>query len=73
MRAFVENLEDVMIDVCAAHGVEAVGRLKDETGVWVGDRKIGQIGIRVSRGCGAPRAAAASVWSRCLLSMTLTK
>lgn len=54
VREFVETLEDVMIDVCAYHGVGACGRQKDQTGVWVDDRKIGQIGIRVSKGCVEP-------------------
>ncbi|GBG74272.1 hypothetical protein CBR_g18683 [Chara braunii] len=49
-RAYVEALEDVMVDVAALYGVQARGRLSHMTGVWVGDRKIGAIGIRVSRG-----------------------
>lgn len=56
-----------MIDVSALHGVEARGRLKDQTGVWVGERKIGQIGIRVSRGCAALAASRRAKRSTALL------
>jgi len=45
---YVRHLEDVMIRVSAAFGVEA-GRLEGFTGAWVGDSKIGAIGVRISR------------------------
>lgn len=51
VRAYVEGLEDVMVEVCKLHGVDARGRMDKETGVWVqGLRKIGAIGVRVSSG-----------------------
>lgn len=50
VRRYVEGLEDVMVRVCALHGVEARGRMVKETGVWVQDRKIGAIGVKVSSG-----------------------
>lgn len=51
VRAYVEALEDVMVEVCKMHGVDARGRMEKETGVWVqGLRKIGAIGVRVSSG-----------------------
>ncbi|KAG0555583.1 hypothetical protein KC19_12G179900 [Ceratodon purpureus] len=51
VRAYVEGLEDVMVEVCKMHGVDARGRMEKETGVWVqGLRKIGAIGVRVSSG-----------------------
>jgi lipoate-protein ligase B len=51
VRAYVEGLEDVMVEVCKMHGVHARGRMEKETGVWVqGLRKIGAIGVRVSSG-----------------------
>jgi lipoyl(octanoyl) transferase len=37
-----------MIGVCADYGVTA-GAVAGLTGVWVGDEKIGAIGIRISR------------------------
>lgn len=51
--AHVRRLEDVMIAVCADVGLEAT-RVEGRSGVWlVGggqpDRKVGAIGIRVSR------------------------
>jgi len=37
-----------MIRVCAGYGLTA-GRVKGLTGTWIGDEKIGAIGIRISR------------------------
>ncbi len=53
--AYVRRLEQLMIDVCEDLGVVGAGRVEGRSGVWfeAGDgkpeRKIGQIGIRVSR------------------------
>ena len=53
--AYVRRVEDLLIDVCAEFGV-AAGRVEGRSGAWVRadgrgiDRKIGAIGIRVSRG-----------------------
>jgi len=49
VHAYVRGLERVMIESLGAHGV-AAGVVEDETGVWVGERKIGSIGVHVSRG-----------------------
>ncbi|KAI4304843.1 hypothetical protein MLD38_040307 [Melastoma candidum] len=46
-RRYVENLESTMIELASLDGVEAHPRRSAETGVWVGDRKIGAIGIRI--------------------------
>jgi lipoyl(octanoyl) transferase len=51
---FVRLMEEALIGVCAAYGARA-GRVAGLTGVWVGAdderaRKIGAIGIHVSRG-----------------------
>ena len=51
---FVGRLEDAMVAALAEEGVPgARGRAQDGrefTGVWVGDRKIGSIGLHVSKG-----------------------
>jgi lipoate-protein ligase B len=52
VMAFVGQLERVMADALAEEGIDARGRAhegREFTGVWVGDRKIGSIGIHVSR------------------------
>jgi lipoyl(octanoyl) transferase len=46
--AFVRGVEQTMIDTLAEYGIEA-GRIPKLTGVWVGDRKIGAIGVHISR------------------------
>lgn len=46
---YVDLLEAVMIACCEDFGV-AVGRDERNRGIWVGDNKIGSIGIRVRRG-----------------------
>jgi lipoyl(octanoyl) transferase len=48
VHRYVRDIEEVMIRVCATYGVDA-GRIPGLTGVWVGDEKIGAIGIRMSR------------------------
>ena len=45
---YVRDLEEVMIRGCASYGVQA-HRLDGLTGTWVDDRKIGAIGVRISR------------------------
>ena len=50
---YVRRVEAGLIDVCARHGI-ATGRVDGRSGVWIrdaaGERKLGQIGIRVARG-----------------------
>jgi lipoyl(octanoyl) transferase len=48
VHRYVRDLEEVMIRVCADYGVTA-GRIKGLTGTWVGEEKIGAIGVRISR------------------------
>lgn len=48
VHRYVRDLEDVMIRTCADYGVRA-GRITGLTGAWVGDQKIGAIGVRISR------------------------
>ncbi len=47
--AYVRGLERTMIEALGEHGVMA-GLSEGQTGVWVGGRKIGSIGVHVSRG-----------------------
>jgi lipoyl(octanoyl) transferase len=47
--AFLRTMEGAIIQALADEGVEAEVR-EGLTGVWVGDRKIGSIGLHVSRG-----------------------
>lgn len=48
VKWYLERLEEVMIRVCALHGVDAARR-PGMTGAWVGAEKIGAIGVRVER------------------------
>ena len=48
VHRYVRDLEEVMIRTCADHGVTA-GRVPGMTGTWVGDTKIGAIGVRIAR------------------------
>jgi len=47
--SYVRRMEQVMVESLAAHGVVAAPG-EDLTGVWAGERKIGSIGVHVSRG-----------------------
>jgi lipoate-protein ligase B len=49
VHAYVRGLERVAITALAERGVEA-GTVEGLTGIWVGERKIGSIGVHVSRG-----------------------
>ncbi|EGD55799.1 lipoyl(octanoyl) transferase LipB [Gordonia neofelifaecis] len=50
---YVRRLEEALIRVAARHGV-ATGRVEGRSGVWIrdaaGERKLGQIGIRIAKG-----------------------
>lgn len=50
---YVRRIESALIAVCAAHGVTTT-RVDGRSGVWIrdgrGERKLGQIGIRVAKG-----------------------
>ena len=48
-RRFVEALEEAMVRACGDFGV-AAGRQADHRGAWVGERKIGAVGVHLSRG-----------------------
>jgi lipoyl(octanoyl) transferase len=48
VHGYVHDLEEVIIRVARDFGVEAE-RIEKLSGVWVGDRKLAAIGIRISR------------------------
>ena len=48
VHRYVRDLEEVMIRVCAGYGLGA-DRIKGLSGAWIGDEKIGAIGVRISR------------------------
>jgi lipoyl(octanoyl) transferase len=48
VHRYVRDVEEVMMRTCADYGVDA-RRIDGLTGAWVGDRKIGAIGVRISR------------------------
>jgi lipoic acid synthetase len=47
---YVSRLEQLVIDVLGDLGLPGAGRLLGAPGVWIGDRKICAIGVRISRG-----------------------
>jgi lipoyl(octanoyl) transferase len=48
VHRYVRDLEEVMIRTCRDYGIEA-GRVPGLSGCWVGQQKIGAIGVRLSR------------------------
>ena len=48
VHRYVRDLEEVMIRTCAEYGILA-GCVSGLTGVWVGNEKIGAIGVRIAR------------------------
>jgi lipoate-protein ligase B len=48
LHRWLRDLEETMIRVCGSFGVEG-RRFPPHTGVWVGDRKIAAIGIKIRR------------------------
>lgn len=48
VHRYVRDLEEVMIGACADYGIEA-RRIPGLTGCWVGETKIGAIGVRIAR------------------------
>ena len=48
VRRYVSGLEEVMIRMAAAYGLQA-GRIAGLNGTWIEDRKIGAVGVRIRR------------------------
>jgi lipoyl(octanoyl) transferase len=48
VHRYVRDLEEVMIRTCADHGL-AARRVDGLTGAWLGDDKVGAIGVRIAR------------------------
>ena len=48
-RRFVEALEEAMVLTCGDLGVEAA-RHPEHRGAWIGSRKVGAVGVHLSRG-----------------------
>jgi lipoyl(octanoyl) transferase len=49
IRRYVRDIQEVLIRAARDFGVDAEPRGGDFVGVWVGDEKLGAIGVRVSR------------------------
>lgn len=57
-RAYVEGLEDAVAAAARAFGVPtAAGRVPGAPGVWVADRKLAAVGVRISGGVATHGAA----------------
>jgi len=48
VRKYVASLEETMIRTCADFGL-AAGRVEGLNGTWIGERKVGAVGVRISR------------------------
>jgi lipoyl(octanoyl) transferase len=50
VRPLVEGIERAIVATLATWGIEAFGR-RDAPGVYVGQRKVASVGLRIRRGC----------------------
>lgn len=48
VHRYVRDIEQALIEAVATFGIRA-GRVEGLTGIWVGDRKLAAIGVRISR------------------------
>lgn len=48
VRRYVASLEETMIRTCANFGL-AAGRVEGLNGAWIGECKVGAVGVRISR------------------------
>lgn len=50
VHAHVDAIEQVLIDALGDLGLAGAGRRDGHPGVWIGDRKIAAVGVRITRG-----------------------
>ena len=50
VRQLVTLIEQAMIDTLAQYGLQAIAKAK-APGVYIADRKIGSVGLRIKKGC----------------------
>ena len=48
LHRYVRRLETILLEVCARLGVVGAGRADFHAGIWVGDRYLAALGVRVS-------------------------
>ena len=48
--AYVRSVEQVLIDALGDLGLERAGRLDGYPGVWIGERKLAAVGVKLTRG-----------------------
>lgn len=46
---YLRKIEEALIQLAASYGIEA-GRVEGLTGIWVSDKKLAAIGVRLNRG-----------------------
>lgn len=53
IHAYLRNFEDAIVETLKSYGIESVGKSlqgkEEETGVWVGNKKIASLGIAVRK------------------------
>ena len=49
LHAYVETLEQLLIDVAASYGV-AAARWPCRPGIWVGEQKLAAVGVKITHG-----------------------
>lgn len=49
-RAWVEGLERTVVATAGVYGVQARGQVPGRTGVWVEERKVAALGVKISHG-----------------------
>ena len=50
VMSYLRNLEEVLIRTARDYGIDAIRDEEHNTGVWVGNNKLGAIGVKITRG-----------------------